>query len=317
MRPKSLFILLAIVTACSDAADSSVDGGAGSDLGARADAAIPDLGVDRDAGRSDGGQRSTLLGTTERPTRIIAPPVTSGPAPLIVLLHGYGASGASQDVYLGVSRAAAARGAYVLVPDGTVDSSGKQFWNATPACCDFGATNVDDVGYLRDLVHQAMERFEIDPARVYFMGHSNGGFMSYRIACEMSGEVAAIFVLAGSDYSNASDCVPTAPVSVMHLHGTSDETIGYAGVPGGFPGAEAAVARWAGYASCDPGLVSSGAAIDIVPSVAGAETEVFHFEGCTPGFDVQLNRMNGASHIPIFNSTMMGDVLDWLIAHRR
>ena len=59
---------------------------------------------------------------------------------------------------------------------------------------------MDDVGYLRALVREALEVRPIDPDRVYVFGHSNGGFMSYRLASELADEVAAIAVLAGSSH---------------------------------------------------------------------------------------------------------------------
>ena len=57
------------------------------------------------------------------------------PAPLVVLLHGYGVSGEVQDAYLGMGDAAAERGMLFVAPDGTENRSGRRFWNATPACC--------------------------------------------------------------------------------------------------------------------------------------------------------------------------------------
>lgn len=289
---------LLILAGCSGGNDDVVDAGAGTDTTVR------DAGV------------STTLGTAERPARIVAPDSPSNSSPLIVLLHGYTSSAAAEDLYLGLSRQARTRGVYVLLPNGTVDSSGNPFWNATPACCNFNGSTVDDVAYLRDLVHEAEANFPIDPARVYFVGHSNGGFMSYRMACEMANEVAAIGVLAGSDFATDSDCVPSRAVSVIHFHGTADDSILYdGGGPSAYPGAEDVTARWAARASCTGTLAAIGAPIDVIPALAGAETDVLHYDGCPAGIDIQLDRMNGAGHVPVFSTTAWGDVIDWLTAH--
>ncbi|HEX6835071.1 MAG TPA: PHB depolymerase family esterase, partial [Polyangia bacterium] len=108
----------------------------------------------------------------------------SKPAPLIMLLHGYSANGFAQDAYFGFMQLANDRGVYVAHPDGTIDASGEHFWNATDACCDFGNTGVDDVAYLNAVVDDMEAHFNIDKKRVFFVGHSNGAFMSHRMACD-------------------------------------------------------------------------------------------------------------------------------------
>ena len=201
-----------------------------------------------------------------------------------------------------------------------MDASGRRFWNATSGCCDFGQTGVDDVAYLRDLLHRALAARPIDPARVYFVGHSNGAFMSYRMACALSPEIAAIGVIAGSDYPTDTECVPTMPLSVLHLHGTADPTIPYAGGSVGlasFPGAVTVVARWAARAGCSA-TPTMGAALDIDSTVAGPESTPSIYGGCHSGLDVELMTMQGTVHIPTFVPGAFGtSVLDWLLAHHR
>ena len=198
--------------------------------------------VDSGAPLADAGS-STLpatLGPADRPARLIAPPEHDGVTelPIVFLLHGYGASATVQDAYFMASAEARRSGYYLVLPDGTMDASGRRFWNATPACCDFAPTGVDDVAYLTGLLDEAVAALPIDEDRVYFIGHSNGGFMSYRMACELSDRIAAIVSLAGSDFIGDMDCVPTQPVSVLQVHGDMDETIGYAGTAG-YPSARA------------------------------------------------------------------------------
>lgn len=299
--------------------------GCGTTQDGASDASVTDTAsLPSDAAASDGAVTDaaiptlpTTLGTTERPAMVVRPNTVPESAPLIVLLHGYTSSAAAQDVYLGVSRVARTMGVFVLLPNGTVDGDGSPFWNATPACCDFGNTGVDDVGYLRDLVHEAVDRLPIDPTRVYFIGHSNGGFMSYRMACEMSDEIAAIVVLAGSDYASATACVPTAPVSVFHMHGTDDDTILYAGQTGGYPGAVEVTERWAAHADCNADPVTLDGALDWISSIDGAETDVIRYDGCATGFNVQLNRINGAGHVPFFAAGAMEGIVGWLTEHHR
>lgn len=284
------------------------------------DAYVPptDAGADAPIGQ-DGGLASLTIGGA-RPARLVAPEhPTAEPAPLLVLLHGYGASGAIQDAYLGVTRAAATRNLWVILPDGTTDTNGMRYWNA-PGCCDFAPTHVDDIAYLMGLVHEAIAARPIDPHRVYFFGHSNGGFMSYDLACHAADEIAAIAVLAGSDATDTTDCTPSMPVSVLHLHGTADATIAYGGGNvglGAFPGAVAITQHWAMRGGCGA-TPTTGAAIDLESALAGAETTPTIYGGCMTGIDVRLDTIAGGGHIPSFNAGVIGpEVLDWLLTHHR
>jgi len=263
---------------------------------------------------------SLELGLADRPAQLVAPSGVTAPAPLLVLLHGYGANARKQDAYLGVTEQAASRGLYVLLPNGTTEPrSGKQFWDATSACCNFTGTPVDDVGYLRDLIDEALAKRPIDPVRVYVFGHSNGGFMAYRLACDLADKVTAVAVLAGADAPTPGDCAPSRPVSVLHLHGDADPLVKYTGgrFAGVYPGAVESVTRWAARDGCDATPVA-GAALDLEGGIDGAETVVTSYEGCDAGTDVQLDTIQGGGHIPALIHDSVGvDVLDWLLAHSR
>ena len=262
---------------------------------------------------------SLTLGTEGRPAQLVAPAEVTGLAPLVVLLHGYGSTAERHDRYLGVTEQAATRGLYVLLPNGTAEASGKQFWDATTACCNFTGTGVDDVGYLRGLIDEAVAKRPIDPKRVYVLGHSNGGFMAYRLACEIADKVTAIAVLAGSDLPRAGQCTPSRPVSVLHLHGTADPLVAYAGgrFTDTFPGALEVMARWAARDGCAP-TPTAGPTLDLDGGLPGAETKVTTYDGCDAGIDVQLDSIVGGVHSPdLIHAAVGTDVLDWLLAHTR
>lgn len=281
------------------------------------------------AGTGDAGTPSTDSGATgppasigpaERPARLIVPPAHDGTTelPLVVLLHGYQVTGRVQDVYWRASATARDMGFYLVVPDGTVDSNGKQFWNATPACCNFDGRDIDDVAYLASLLDAAEAAVPVDTSRVYFVGHSNGSFMSFRIACELSARVTAIGGLAGADFLGDDDCVPDQPVSVLHVHGTADETIAYEGTAA-YPPARTAVLRWAERAGCDTTAAPETlAALDLDEGLEGAETRVERWSsGCEPGFDVELWSIEGGAHIPALGEAWMPTLAEWLLRHRR
>jgi polyhydroxybutyrate depolymerase len=212
------------------------------------------------------------------------------------------------------------RGDFVLVlPDGTRDSNGRRFWNATDACCNFDDVDVDDVGYLRGLIAEAAAGWPIDTGRVYLLGHSNGGYMAHRMGCDASDVVTAILSFAGSQWADASRCTPSTPLSVLQLHGTADESTLYAGGMSRtttYPGAEETVAMWADLLHCAE-ATEQGAALNLEQSLEGAETDVLTWRGCDEGNEVLLWRMQGGGHVPLFERDAIDQMLDWLLAHDR
>src|SRR6188474_625482 len=167
-------------------------------------------------------------------TRPVTVHVPSGyradrPAALLIMLHGWGSSGAQHENYLQLAPAADERGVLYAYPNGTRDRRGDRFWNATDACCDFDRRGVDDVRYLTNLVNEIASIANLDRHRIFFMGHSNGGFMSHAKACQRAGLVAAIVSYAGAAPKDWADCRPTQAVAVLEIHGTYDHVVDYDG----------------------------------------------------------------------------------------
>lgn len=238
--------------------------------------------------------------------------------PLVLLLHGYGASGAAQEAYMDFLGVHEEYGFLYAFPDGTTDFAGNRFWNATDACCDFGNTNVDDSGYLSDLIDAIEAQVTVDPRRVYLIGHSNGGFMSYRMACDHSDRIAAVASLAGVTWKDPVDCAATAPVHVLQIHGTSDDTILYdGGSIGGnaYPGAVETVEQWAAHAGCDLNP-TSGDPINLDKSIPGKETTVLRYEAsCAEGGSGELWTIQNGEHVPSLSKPFTTHVIEWLYAH--
>ena len=275
---------------------------------APADTDVP-VDSDTDVAPDLRDDRSTWPDTLggDRPAKVVYPEAWDGSAlPVIVLLHGYSATAAVQDAYFGLSQRVD-QGYALVLPNGTVDRNGNPFWNATDRCCDFWGTDVDDVGYLTGLLDELEAGAKVDPARVVLVGHSNGGFMSYRMACDRSDRIAGIVSLAGVTWLDEGKC-DGGPVDVLQIHGTDDETILYAG-DAGAPGAEETVARWADRDGCT-GALKDGAAADFDSAVTGDETTKRAYEGC----DVALWTMTGSGHIPALKTAWKDEVVAWALA---
>ncbi|QSB12774.1 alpha/beta fold hydrolase [Natronosporangium hydrolyticum] len=240
------------------------------------------------------------------------------PAPLVVLLHGFQADGMTQEAYFRLTAESERRGFLYAVPDGSLGQADVRFWNASPACCDFGGTGVDDSGYLRDLLDRVTAEYSVDHTRVYLVGHSNGGFMAYRAACDHASEITAIVSLAGAAIDPA-DCAPERPVSVLQIHGTEDDTIrfdGGANLGRPYPSVEQTLAQWREHNSCSAQTADSPD-LDLDLGLPGEETAVTSYPDCAEQSRVELWRIEGGGHVPPLTADFAPAVLDFLYAQTR
>jgi polyhydroxybutyrate depolymerase len=156
----------------------------------------------------------------------------------------------------------------------------------------------------------------VDARRVYLIGHSNGGFMSYKAAHDHSDVIAGIASLAGAE-ATVELPAPANPVHVLQIHGTADGTIAYAGgqIQGNvYPGAVETVTRWAGYNGCTAeNLVT--ATLDLDQSLEGLETTVTRYGNtCQPGGSAELWTIAEGAHIPAISTVFPAEVVEWLLA---
>jgi polyhydroxybutyrate depolymerase len=240
----------------------------------------------------------------------------------VILLHGFTGTGQGTDAYFNLAPAADAHGYVYAFPDGTIDSGGNRFWNATDACCNFDKAGVDDVAYLTDVITEIQGKLAIDAKRIALVGHSNGGFMSYRFACEQADLVAALVSLAGATFAESADCAPSEPVSVVQIHGTGDDVIRYEGGTldnGPYPGAETTAETWATYDGCDETSSPLSAKVDVDAVLADgadpAETSIVEWSGCESGSAVQLWTIPDGGHVPAISPTFADSVMDFLVDH--
>lgn len=284
---------------------------------------ITDATAGSDAMSTDGsscaGFESGPIGGS-RPVSVYVPAsYACTPTPLVVMLHGYSASGATEESYLQITAQAEARGFLYAHPDGTTDSAGNKFWNATDACCNLFGASVDDSGYLSGLITEIGRHYSVDPKRVFLVGHSNGAFMSYRMACDHADQIAAIASLAGAMFQDVASCTPSNPVAVLEIHGTADTTIPYNGgaIAGhAFPSAPTTIADWVTFDGCSSTPDTSSPSLDLDSMLAGNETDVTRYPtGCQPGGHAELWSIQGGSHIPSLSASFTPAVVDFLLAH--
>ena len=205
---------------------------------------------------------SIRVGGVTRTYRLFVPTGLTGPAPLVVVLHGGYGSGAQAETAYHWDDRATAGGFVVAFPDGLHRS-----WNAGGGCCgQAGRDGVDDVAFLTALVAEVGRRVPVDPRRVYATGMSNGGIMTYRLACETDLFAAVAPVAA----TRLVGCPAPARMSVLAVHGIADPIVPYQGGPGGSYGPAGAhvdgppvpdvVAEWRTVDGCaEPSVANTGA----------------------------------------------------------
>jgi polyhydroxybutyrate depolymerase len=302
-----VFLGLALLTACSSSPAATGSGSSSSSGAGGAGGMPPVIGGDRPV-------------TVEVPSTIKA----GEKAPLVILLHGYSVNGVVEELYMQLRPLSEERGFFYAHPDGTIEKvagNDEYFWNATDGCCNFTGSTVDDSAYLSSVIDQIVAAYPVDPKRVFLVGHSNGGFMSYRMACDHAGQIAAIASLAGEMWGDVTRCQPSGPVSVLQIQGTADAVVPYdgsppaTGTPDGIPGAETTVKDWATINGCSPTPDTSAPPLDLDDVLAGAETTVERYTGCKPGGAAELWSIQGGSHLPSLTKDYHEKLIDWLYAH--
>lgn len=234
-------------------------------------------------GRSD---QSVQAGGLNRTFHLYRPGGLSGPAPLVVMLHGgYGDGAQAERAYNWDGQADGGR-FVVAYPDGL-----DRAWNAGTCCGIPTKRNIDDVGFITAMVAAIEAQMSVDPARVYVTGMSNGAMMALRLGCQTD-LFAAVAPVAGT---LLTDCSHATPTSVLQIHGTADDRVPFDGGPGkaktlsGAPNVDgpsvpAVNATWRGIDGCGTPTTST---------VGAATTQM---ADCPGGRTVELVSVAGAGH---------------------
>lgn len=214
------------------------------------------------------------------------------PTPLVLAFHGGGghAEYMADDEKYGLGRKADREGFVVVFPNGYSKLPGGKFatWNAGSCCGDARDRKIDDVGFARALVAAVKLQLNIDSARVFATGMSNGGMMSHRLACEAPDVFRAVASVAGTDATLS--CTPSRPVSVLHIHARDDTHVLFNGGAGqdafrdaskvtDFVSVPETMVRWVRREQCD-------SAPKRILERPGAFCEAY--TGCAGGATVQL-----------------------------
>ncbi len=317
-----VFSVVLMAACADDQSRAEADGGGGDtsteDTGTSVDAAGADVQTSPDVGHDSGSEplkSEWTIGPSDRPARVLLPEdyEPDRPLPVIFLFHGYTATAQIQDSYFELSPRRHEREFIVVLAEGHEDTTGQQYWNATDFCCDHYGDEPDDVGYFVELLDELLEHDVVDPDRIHLVGHSNGHFFANRLACDHGDRLATVVGLAGGGHWDDADCSANGSVAMLHIHGTSDAVILYAGAIGQYPAARTLTDRWAARNDCsdDSSIYDNISVSSIIP---GEETTLRGYDDCPDGADVELWSIVGGSHMPVLESDFTDQILDFALS---
>lgn len=213
----------------------------------------------------------------------------STPAPLVFCFHGYGSSASVNLSYTGFRDVADTAGFILIHPQGTLDATGTPHWNVG-----WGLSSVDDVAFTQDMIDYVGDNYNLNNERVYSTGMSNGGFMSYVLACELSNQIAAIASVTGSmSPPTANSCSPAHPTPVLQIHGTDDPTVPYEGAIFA-QSIDNVLSYWVNYNQCNTS--PSQTSIPDINTGDGTTVDHFVYGNGTNGTTVELFKVYNGGH---------------------
>lgn len=207
--------------------------------------------------------------------------------PCVFNLHGYGSDAPQQEFYSRMSETADTNNFIVVYPNGIANSwnAGFQFpYNSNP----------DDVGFISKLIDTMYTLYNIDLLRVYACGMSNGGFQSYRLACDLENRIAAIAGVTGTITElTALNCVQSRRVPVLHIHGTQDPLVAYGGATG-YKSVEETINFMRGKNGCSS--TSDTLQYPNTNPNDSSTVERIRYTNCNDGTEVWLYKITGGGH---------------------
>lgn len=234
-----------------------------------------------------GRVRSYLLHVPPSPNR-------GRPMPVVIVLHGGGGSAETIARTSGFNDKADEERFVVIYPNGTGRLRDRLLtWNSGNCCGYAHENNVDDVSFIRSLIGQVQKELNVDGRRIFVTGFSNGGMMSYRLACELSDKIAAIAPVAGA--LNYEKCDPARPVSLVAFHGTADDHVLYEGGEPSRrvdrnPRVDSSVAEAISY------WVKRNRCADSAEKERQGSVLIESYAGCRAGTGVRLYTLEGQGH---------------------
>ena len=225
-------------------------------------------------------------------------PEADGDSSLIFNLHGYGSNAMEQMLYTGLNSLTYTKeNNFILIhPQGapleTALTSSSSHWNS--GGWTIGST-VDDVDFINTVIELVSKKYNLNMDRIYSTGMSNGGFMSYHLACNLSSKIAGVASVTGSMSRQTYDsCNPQKPIPILQIHGALDGTVPFDGNSAlGMEPIEKVMTYWQEFNSCDvEPITTTNNFINL-----GSSVEHSQYVNCLNNVQVELYKIDTMSHV--------------------
>jgi polyhydroxybutyrate depolymerase len=262
-------------------------------------AAVLLLGCGSEFSFEIGGPENTIVGSLEsgdfvRTYQLHLPPDTAGrDLPLLIVLHDIDISATEMRFATGLDMAADSMGLAVVYPDAFGD------WAEGCGCSLAEQRGVDDVQFISDLIDELDTRLNIDRGRVFITGLSEGAFMTQKLACDITDQLAGVATVAATmTVAVAEVCAPAGEIPVLMIHGTNDPLVPWDGAldrgSTSTVAADTAAQFWATANGCGGGRST---VLEATDETFGIEVWRETFEDCPVNGEVILFRVEGGGHV--------------------
>ena len=216
---------------------------------------------------------------------------TNTPIPLVFCFHGYTSSASTIMSYSMFNTVSDTADFIIIYPQGTL-LQGSTHWNVGGWTT---SSTTDDVGFISSLLDSISNAYNIDDKRVYSTGMSNGGYMSFLLACQLSNRIAAIASVTGSMTPQTYNaCNPQHPTPILQIHATNDQTVPYVGDPTWTKSINDVLQYWVAYNNCNTSATTT--AIADINIFDGSTVEHIVYAGGNNYVSTEHFKISGGGH---------------------
>jgi len=208
--------------------------------------------------------------------------------PLVIFLHGYGDAPQGAMEYTRFNQVGNTNNFMIVYPSGIPN------WNSGIGDNPTSSTpDVNDVGYIEALIDNLSNSYRVDLSKIYATGFSNGGFMAYKLACQLSHRIAAVASVSGvMSTSTLENCNPSRPIPVLHIHGTKDIYVFIDGLKE-WLSVEETILYWTNFNNCD---ISEMTVLQDSDPTDDCTVEKYSYENCTNNSNVTYYKIIDGGH---------------------
>ena len=229
------------------------------------------------------------------------------PSPILFVFHGFGGSNNFTMNSTGFNEIADQENFIVVYPQGSLILNLLAHWNVGGFT---QGSNTDDVAFVDYLISSLSEMYNLNLDRVYATGMSNGGFMSFLLACQLSNEIAAIASVTGSmTTQTVNECNAQREVPILQIHGTNDPVVPYNGIQEWNTPIDDVLDFWVINNQCSLNPIVND--LEDINNSNGITVQEIIYNNGLNGSVVKHFKVNGGTHVWFQNEDIDSSALIW------